>query len=86
MPSSFPPIFLRAGCAISPPQLPLSSSAQAGILTEETNACGSISREDVATLVIKALLSDKANNKTLSALDPTRPMMGANTAPKPFVI
>lgn len=31
--------------------------------------CGSIHREDVADLVIKCLLSDKANGKTLSAVD-----------------
>ena len=31
--------------------------------------CGSIHREDVADLVFKCLLSDKCNNKTLSAVD-----------------
>lgn len=31
--------------------------------------CGSISREDVAELAIKALLSDKANGKILTAID-----------------
>ena len=31
--------------------------------------CGSIHREDVADLVFKCLLSDKCNNKVLSALD-----------------
>lgn len=34
-----------------------------GLLTEDSSICGAISREDVADLVIKALFSDKANNK-----------------------
>lgn len=40
-----------------------------GVLTEDTTVCGSIHRADVADLVIKCLLSDKANGKTLSAVD-----------------
>lgn len=34
-----------------------------GVLTEDTSVCGSITREDVANLVIKALLSKKTDNK-----------------------
>ena len=34
-----------------------------------SQACGSITREDVADLVCKALFSKKADNKVLSALD-----------------
>ncbi|KAL4854118.1 hypothetical protein ACK3TF_005117 [Chlorella vulgaris] len=42
-----------------------------GILTEDTSVCGSISRGDVADLVVKALRSDRANGKVLSAVDST---------------
>jgi hypothetical protein len=34
-----------------------------GVLTEDANICGAISREDVAELVVKALFSNKANGK-----------------------
>ncbi|KAI7838153.1 hypothetical protein COHA_008084 [Chlorella ohadii] len=40
-----------------------------GVLTEDITVCGSITREDVADLVLKALRSDLANNKVLSAVD-----------------
>ena len=40
-----------------------------GVLTEDKTVCGAIHREDVADLVCKALLSDKATNKVLSAVD-----------------
>lgn len=53
------------------------------VLTEDFSACGSITREDVATLVIKALLSKKADNKTLSAVDPGH-MMPGKAAPAQF--
>lgn len=53
------------------------------VLTEDFSACGSITREDVATLVIKALLSNKADNKTLSAVDPAN-MMPGKEAPAQF--
>lgn len=36
-----------------------------GALTEDTSVCGSITREDVANLVIKALLSNKTDNKVM---------------------
>ncbi|KXZ49185.1 hypothetical protein GPECTOR_22g775 [Gonium pectorale] len=41
------------------------------ILTEDASASGAIQREDVATLVCKALFSKKADNKVLTAIDPT---------------
>lgn len=40
-----------------------------GILTEDPRIVGSIHRADVAQLVIRALNSDRANNKILSAID-----------------
>lgn len=40
-----------------------------GCLTEDTTVCGAIHRADVASLVVKAALSDKANGKVLSAVD-----------------
>ncbi|KAG7668839.1 hypothetical protein Ndes2526B_g00546 [Nannochloris sp. 'desiccata'] len=40
-----------------------------GVLTEDKNVCGAITRADVAELVVKALRSDKADNKILSAVD-----------------
>lgn len=45
---------------------PLTSTA---VLTEDTNICGAIHREDVADLVIKCVLKAKANGKVLSAVD-----------------
>lgn len=40
-----------------------------GALTESTTVCGPITREDVASLVSRCVFSDKAANKTLSAID-----------------
>ena len=40
-----------------------------GVLTEDTSICGAIHREDVASLVVKCVLKDAANGKTLSAVD-----------------
>lgn len=40
-----------------------------GVLTEDTSVCGSITRADVADLVVKALFSPKTDNKVLSAID-----------------
>lgn len=34
-----------------------------GVLTEDASVCGGITREDVANLVVKALLSSKTDNK-----------------------
>ncbi|KAL4439648.1 hypothetical protein ABPG75_002649 [Micractinium tetrahymenae] len=36
---------------------------------EHNTVCGSITRADVADLVVKALRSDKTNGKVLSAVD-----------------
>ena len=41
-------------------------------LTEDTSVCGAIHREDVADLVIKVLLKDDCNGRTLSAVDPAQ--------------
>lgn len=41
------------------------------ILTENSKALGSIHREDVASLVVQALNSDKTERKILSAIDPS---------------
>jgi len=41
------------------------------ILTESTNAIGSIHREDVADLVVKVLASKNTEKKILSAFDPS---------------
>ncbi|MGG6267680.1 SDR family oxidoreductase [Leptolyngbya sp. AN03gr2] len=43
-----------------------------GILTEDPKIAGSISRADVAELVCRCLVSDRANQKILSALDRTQ--------------
>ena len=40
-----------------------------GVLTADAGVCGSIARADVADVVIKALFSDKADGKTLTAVD-----------------
>ncbi len=40
-----------------------------GVLTEAVSACGAITREDTAALVVKALFSKNTDNKTLSAVD-----------------
>lgn len=40
-----------------------------GVLTENKTVCGAITRSDVADLVVKALRSDKSDNKILSAVD-----------------
>lgn len=48
-----------------------------GVLTENTTVCGTITRGDVAELVCKALRSDKADRKVLSAVD-TGKMFGSS--------
>ena len=45
-----------------------------GVLTEDKTVCGAIHRDDVADLVCRALLSDKATNKVLSAVDQSQLM------------
>ena len=52
------------------------------ILTEDISVCGAITREDVATLVVKALFSMRTNGKTLSAVDPS--MLFGDSKPEPF--
>ncbi len=44
-------------------------SFPAGVLTESTQVAGSISREDVASLCLKALFSKKADGKVLACFD-----------------
>ena len=39
------------------------------VLTEDTSICGAIHRADVAALVVRCVLKDAANGKTLSAVD-----------------
>lgn len=48
-----------------------------GALTEDKKICGSITRGDVADLVVKALRSDKSNGKILSAVDKNEVFGGA---------
>eukprot|EP00195_Chlamydomonas_chlamydogama_P013166 CAMPEP_0202905552 /NCGR_PEP_ID=MMETSP1392-20130828/34827_1 /ASSEMBLY_ACC=CAM_ASM_000868 /TAXON_ID=225041 /ORGANISM="Chlamydomonas chlamydogama, Strain SAG 11-48b" /LENGTH=269 /DNA_ID=CAMNT_0049593689 /DNA_START=135 /DNA_END=944 /DNA_ORIENTATION=- len=55
------------------------------VVTSDMSVCGSISREDVASLVIKALFSKKADNQVLSAMDPAK-MMPNQAAPAPFAL
>lgn len=68
---------------IRPGGLTDDAPSNAGVLTEDMTACGSISRDDVASLVVKALFSKKADGKILSAMDPAK-MMPGKTAPVPF--
>jgi hypothetical protein len=49
------------------------------ILTEDPSALGSIHRQDVAELVVKALTSSNAERKILTAMDPS---ITAVTAPQ----
>ena len=39
-----------------------------GVLTEDSNVCGAIHREDVADLLVHALFSNKTNNKVCEML------------------
>eukprot|EP00898_Chlorokybus_atmophyticus_P001889 jgi/Chlat1/2700/Chrsp180S02873 len=47
------------------------------VLTESTKVVGSIHREDVASLVIRALFDTRSIGKTLSAIDPDQTFPGA---------
>ncbi|KAK9816215.1 hypothetical protein WJX74_009237 [Apatococcus lobatus] len=40
-----------------------------GVLTENNKVCGAINREDAAGLIVRALFSDNADDKVLSAVD-----------------
>eukprot|EP00891_Asterochloris_glomerata_P005923 jgi/Astpho2/5923/Aster-02411 len=53
-----------------------------GVLSEDTNVCGAIHREDVAELAVRALFSPKAANKVLAAVDKNQLM--EQTSVKPF--
>ena len=59
---------------IRPGGLTDDAPSKAGVLTEDVTACGSISRDDVASLVVKALFSKKSDEKVLSAMDPAKMM------------
>jgi len=48
----------------------LAACAGSGALTEDVTVCGSITREDVADLAIKALLSPKTDNKVKPCTQP----------------
>jgi len=61
----------RNFCIIRPGGLVSETMTGKAILTEDTTAIGSIHREDVAELVIKALYSTKTVRKVLSAVDPS---------------
>ena len=52
---------------IRPGGLKSEPATGSGILTEDRSICGAINREDVAELVVKALFSDKADGKVISA-------------------
>eukprot|EP00775_Hariotina_reticulata_P010556 gene10556-10716_t len=54
---------------IRPGGLKSEPATGSGALTDDVTICGSITREDVADLAIKALLSPKTDNKVLSAVD-----------------
>ena len=48
---------------IRPGGLQSEAATGTGVLTEDTTVCGSICREDVAQLVVKALFSTKTDDK-----------------------
>ena len=54
---------------IRPGGLKTAPATGTGVLTESTSVCGAIHRADVAALVCKAVLKDKANSKVLHAVD-----------------
>jgi len=54
---------------VRPGGLKTEKATGTGVLTEDTKICGAIHRADVASLVVKCVLKDKANGKTLSAVD-----------------
>ncbi|CAD7703479.1 unnamed protein product [Ostreobium quekettii] len=55
-----------------------------GFLTDDNTVCGSIHRDDVASLVVDALFSDKATNKVLAALDKNQ--VNGKPVLKPFEV
>lgn len=54
---------------VRPGGLKTEKATGTGVLTEDTSICGAIHRADVASLVVKCVLKDAANGKTLSAVD-----------------
>ncbi|KAG2449907.1 hypothetical protein HYH02_000013 [Chlamydomonas schloesseri] len=63
---NFQYVIIRPGGLVSEP------ATGKAILTEDASASGMIAREDVATLVCKALFSKKADGKVLTAIDLSR--------------
>lgn len=61
--SGMPYVIIRPGGLKSEP------ATGKGVLTESRDVCGSITRADVADLVVKALRSGKGDGKTLAAVD-----------------
>ncbi|GIL51057.1 hypothetical protein Vafri_7191, partial [Volvox africanus] len=59
-------VIVRPGGLVSEP------ATGNAIVTEDNTVSGMIHREDVAALVVKALFSKKADNKVLTAIDPTK--------------
>ena len=58
-----------AAVIVRPGGLKTALATGTAVLTEDTTVCGAIHRADVASLVVAATLSDKANGKVLSAVD-----------------
>ena len=56
-------------CIVRPGGLKSEPATGTAVLTEDTSICGAIHRADVASLVVKCVLKDAANGKTLSAVD-----------------
>jgi hypothetical protein len=54
-----------------------------GVLTSDASVCGSITREDVANVVIKALLSNKTDNQVRLAAGAAWQLSRVRGAPKP---
>uniref|UniRef100_A0A061QUY2 NAD-dependent epimerase/dehydratase n=1 Tax=Tetraselmis sp. GSL018 TaxID=582737 RepID=A0A061QUY2_9CHLO len=54
---------------IRPGGLKSDDATGTAVLTESTGVIGTVTRKDVAALTVKALFSDKANNKVLSCVD-----------------
>eukprot|EP00958_Prasinococcus_capsulatus_P028786 scaffold7214_cov410-Prasinococcus_capsulatus_cf.AAC.26 len=54
---------------VRPGGLKSEPATKTGVLTEATNVCGAIHREDVADLVCQCLYSDTSKGKVLAAVD-----------------
>lgn len=64
---------------IRPGGLQSEPATGAGVLTADASVCGAITREDVASLVVKALFSPKTDNQVLTAIDRNKAF-----TPKPY--